>query len=59
VNVGYRIEEFPGGFAFDTTKRGNSNSGHEFNDNPGKKGVIGRLLSPDERRALIEYLKTL
>jgi hypothetical protein len=49
----------PGGFAFDTTKRGNSNSGHEFNDNPGKKGVIGRLLSPDERRALIEYLKTL
>jgi len=59
VNVGYRIEELPGGFAFDTTKRGNSNSGHEFNDTKGKEGVIGRLLSPDERRALVEYLKTL
>jgi len=59
VNVGYRTEEFPGGFAFDTSKRGNGNSGHEFNDPPKKEGVIGRLLSPDERRALVEYLKTL
>jgi hypothetical protein len=59
MNVGYRIDEFPGGSAFDTTKRGNSNSGHEFNDAQGKVGVIGRLLSPAERRALIEYLKTL
>jgi len=59
VSVGYRIDELPGGFAFDTTKRGNSNSGHEFNDSKGKEGVIGRLLSPDDRRALVEYLKTL
>jgi hypothetical protein len=59
VNVGYRVDKFPGGFAFDTTIRGNSNSGHEFTDNPNKSGVIGRQLSPDERRALIEYLKTL
>jgi hypothetical protein len=59
VNVGYRIDKFPGGFAFDTTIRGNSNSGHEFTDTPNQVGAIGRQLSPDERRALIEYLKTL
>jgi hypothetical protein len=59
VNVGYRTDKLPGGFELDTTKRGNSNSGHEFNDPSNKDGVIGRLLTPDERRALIEYLKTL
>jgi hypothetical protein len=59
VNIGYRIDEFPGGFEFDTMIRGNSNSGHEFTDNPNKVGVIGQPLSPDERWALIEYLKTL
>jgi hypothetical protein len=58
VNVGYHTEEFPGGFLLDTRIRGNSNSGHEFNNGPGK-GIIGPLLTPDERRALIEYLKTL
>jgi hypothetical protein len=59
VNLGYLTGEFPGGFEFDTTIRGNSNSGHEFGDDSKKEGVIGRSLSPDERRALIEYLKTL
>jgi hypothetical protein len=58
VNVGYRTEEFPGGFKLDTSIRGNSNSGHEFNNGSGK-GVIGPLLTPDERHALIEYLKSL
>ena len=59
VNVGYRSEEFPGGFEFDTTIRGNSNAGHQFTDAPNELGRIGRLLTPEERRALIEYLKTL
>jgi len=59
VNVGYRYDKLPGGFEFDTTIRGNRNTGHEFNDGSMKDGVIGRKLSPDERRALIEYLKTL
>jgi hypothetical protein len=59
VNLGYLTDEFPGGFEFDTTIRGNSNSGHEFSDDRSKEGVIGRAISPDERRALIEYLKTL
>jgi hypothetical protein len=58
VNVGYRHDELAGGFEFDTTIPGNRNTGHEFS-NEKRAGVIGRLLSPDERRALIEYLKTL
>jgi hypothetical protein len=58
VNVGYRTDELRGGFLLDTAIRGNSNSGHEFNNGSGS-GIIGPLLSPDERRALIEYLKTL
>lgn len=58
VNVGYRHDELAGGFEFDTSIRGNHNTGHEFS-NEKRSGVIGRLLSPDERRALIEYLKTL
>jgi hypothetical protein len=37
---------------------GNSNLGHSFE---GKQapGIIGRLLTPEERYELIEYLKTL
>jgi mono/diheme cytochrome c family protein len=58
VSVGYRTEEFPGGFELDTSLRGNSNSGHEFNNGPGE-GVLGPLLTPEERRELIEYLKSL
>jgi len=40
---------------------GNSNLGHslEGTPGPGKPGVIGRLLTEDERYDLIEYLKTL
>jgi processive rubber oxygenase RoxA-like protein len=59
VNLGYVTGAFPGGFEFDTSIRGNLNTGHEFSDDRSKEGVIGRALSPDERRALIEYLKTL
>ena len=47
------------GFTLDTTIRGNANTGHEFADRPGAPGVIGRLLTPDERLDLVEYLKTL
>jgi hypothetical protein len=40
---------------------GNSVLGHslEGTPGPGKPGVIGRLLTEDERYDLIEYLKTL
>jgi hypothetical protein len=59
VNVGYLYDKLAGGFEFDTTKRGNYNTGHEFNDDRTNSGVIGRGLTPDERRELVEYLKTL
>jgi hypothetical protein len=44
---------------------GNSNRGHSLEAPPGesprehKKAVIGRLLGDEERKDLIEYLKTL
>ena len=48
--VGYETNEpFPGAFPFDTSTRGNRNTGHEF----------GTDLSEEDRKALIEYLKTL
>lgn len=63
VNLGYRIDTLANGFEFDTSIRGNSNKGHEFSKEFRKdreiQGVIGPALSPDERRAIIEFLKTL
>jgi hypothetical protein len=59
VRVGYRSEPFPGGFLFDTRITGNGNGGHEFRDGCRQQGVIGRALAPEERLALIEYLKVL
>ncbi|WP_426613387.1 di-heme-cytochrome C peroxidase [Bradyrhizobium sp. McL0616] len=56
VNVGYRTDRLENGFELDTQIRGNHNTGHEFNN--GKDGVIGRLLTPGERKALVEFLKT-
>ena len=38
-----------GAYLFNTATTGNSNSGHDY----------GTKLSPDEKRDLIEYLKTL
>jgi mono/diheme cytochrome c family protein len=45
-----------GYFILDTSKPGNRNTGHEFsNDN--RPGVIGPALSPEDRFAIIEFLK--
>jgi hypothetical protein len=44
---------------FDTRITGNHNSGHEFRAGTRGNGVIGRLLQPEERWALLEYLKVL
>jgi hypothetical protein len=54
-------------FILDTSLPGNSNRGHEFSDRYDPKkhwseqstGVIGPQLSADQRKAIIEYLKTL
>jgi hypothetical protein len=68
VKVGFVTEPTKGledSFWFDTRKTGNSNVGHEFragyvpwSEGAGPQyGVIGPELRPDERWALIEYLK--
>jgi mono/diheme cytochrome c family protein len=59
VKVGYDTAELTGGFLYETSRAGNSNLGHEFKDGQRGKGVIGPALSPDERWAIIEYLKSL
>jgi hypothetical protein len=58
-HLGYRTEAFTNGFVFDTRITGNHNSGHEFRAGKRGEGVIGRLLQPEERWALLEYLKVL
>lgn len=58
-HLGYRTEAFSNGFVFDTQITGNHNSGHEFRAGERGNGVIGRLLQPQERWALLEYLKVL
>jgi hypothetical protein len=53
------------GDTFDTSLPGNSNKGHEFNngyvawtkENPPTNGIVGPLLSEEERLAIIEHLK--
>jgi len=53
------------GATFDTSLPGNSNKGHEFNngyvkwtpENPPTNGIVGPLLAPEDRLAIIEHLK--
>lgn len=75
ANVGFVLtDQCPGPasspdiFKFDTTLRNNGNMGHEFRKGEGcekregkepEGGVLGCELSEHERRALVEYLKTL
>ena len=56
--LGFKSERFPGGFEFRTDVKGNSNAGHEFREGPRGRGVIGPLLTDEERWAIIEFLKT-
>ncbi|WP_223544243.1 di-heme-cytochrome C peroxidase [Pseudomonas sp. A-B-19] len=58
-HLGYRTEAFDNAFVFDTKITGNHNSGHEFRTGKLGNGVIGRGLQPQERWALLEYLKVL
>jgi hypothetical protein len=59
VHVGYQTAgDFCGAFKFDTSLRGNNNSGHEFNNGSGQ-GIIGPLLAPEDRLAIIEFLKSM
>jgi mono/diheme cytochrome c family protein len=56
--LGFNTAKSPGAFQLRTNITGNSNAGHEFRDGPRGKGIIGPLLTADERWAIIEYLKT-
>lgn len=57
-HVGFRDEQVEGSFLLDTTLAGNSNAGHEFRDAPpNTPGVIGPLLTRDQRLDIIEYMK--
>jgi len=59
VKVGLDTRCTPGAFALDTALRGNSNAGHSFEDAPRGNGVIGPLLSDEQRWAIVEYLKSI
>jgi hypothetical protein len=59
VKVGLDTSGKSGTFLLDTTLRGNSNAGHSFEDGPRGNGIIGPLLTDEQRWALIEYLKSI
>ncbi len=59
VKVGLDTACGPGVFLLDTELRGNSNAGHSFEDGPRGNGVIGPLLTEEQRWALVEYLKSI
>jgi hypothetical protein len=59
VKVGLDMSEQPGSFLIDTSLPGNSNAGHSFEDGPLGNGIIGPLLTDDQRWAIIEYLKSI
>lgn len=56
--LGYETAYAAGAFLHDTSIKGNQNIGHLFTDlaSPGR---IGRLLTEDERYALLEYIKVM
>ncbi|MCC2615785.1 hypothetical protein LJ739_05995 [Aestuariibacter halophilus] len=56
--LGYRSIPGPGSFKHDTRIAGNHNTGHLFTDVQ-MPGRIGKLLSEQERLALLEYLKVM
>jgi hypothetical protein len=60
VNLGFHNERIEGAWLYDTSLPGNSKAGHEFRDAPpNTPGVIGPLLTHDERLDIIEYLKVM
>jgi hypothetical protein len=59
VKVGLDATCEPGTFVMDTSRLNNSNAGHSFQDGPRGNGVIGPLLTDDQRWALVEYLKSI
>jgi hypothetical protein len=52
------VVDTTGLFELDTTLPGNRNTGHQFTDDKAP-GRIGRRLTPEERFAIIEFIKSL
>jgi hypothetical protein len=59
VKVGVDTSGKSGTYLVDTTLIGSSNAGHSFDNAPLGNGVIGPLLTDEERWALVEYLKSI
>jgi hypothetical protein len=59
VKVGVDTSGKSGTHLIDTALIGSSNAGHSFENAPLGNGVIGPLLTDEERWALIEYLKSI
>jgi hypothetical protein len=59
VKVGLDTTATSGSFLVDTTLLGNSNAGHSFQNGPRGEGIVGPLLTDDQRWALVEYLKSI
>jgi hypothetical protein len=59
LRLGYVSRETKRGTRFDSTRPGNSNAGHAFTDDLRAPGRLGPALTPDERLALLEYLKAI
>jgi hypothetical protein len=59
VKVGVDTSGKSGRFMLDTALVGNSNAGHSFEEGPRGTGVIGPLLTDEQRWALVEYLKSI
>lgn len=59
VKVGVDTSGKSGTYQIDTTLVGSSNAGHSFENAPLGNGVIGPLLTDEERWALVEYLKSI
>jgi mono/diheme cytochrome c family protein len=59
IKVGLDTSAKAGTFLMDTETPGNSNAGHSFQDGVRGAGVVGPLLTENQRWALIEYLKSI
>jgi hypothetical protein len=59
VKVGVDTSCKSGTYMIDTTLIGSSNAGHSFENGPLGNGVIGPLLTEEQRWALVEYLKSI
>jgi len=59
IKVGLDTSGKSGTYLVDTSLRGSSNAGHSFENGPRGNGIIGPLLTEQERWAIVEYLKSI